>query len=209
VYTAQGTYGTPPPTGIVTNFDYVNQARATDADRTNMFIATVKNADAAGAVSLSIDNAFANSDHETRTRSEGDLVSTQLKQTIDLDFIVRAVVTAVFFALLLATGALMMRSLRERTPELAVLKAVGFSDRRVLVLILAESITFCVLASVIGLAIGAALLPLARSLVGIVRMPLIVGVAGVGFALILALVAGAAPALRGSRLQVADALAGR
>ncbi len=145
-----------------------------------------------------------------RTRAfRGDLVSAQIQQTVDLDFIVRAVIAAVFFALLLSIGALMMRSLRERTPELAVLKAVGFSDRRVLVLMLAESITFCVVASAIGLAIGAALMPLARGLVGIARMPGIVAVAGLGCALILALVAGAAPALRGSRLQVSDALAGR
>jgi putative ABC transport system permease protein len=103
----------------------------------------------------------------------------------------------------------MMQSLRERTPELAVLKALGFSDRRILALLLTESITFCVVAAAIGLAIGAALLPQARSLVGIASMPPSVAVAGLGCALLLALVAGAAPALRGSRLRVVDALAGR
>jgi putative ABC transport system permease protein len=209
LYTAHGTYGTPPPTAMIANFDYVNQSRATDVDRSNMFLATVVNAGEAGAVSLAIDNAFANSAHETRTQVEGELVTAQIQQTVDLDYIVRAVVAAVFFALLLSIGALMMRSLRERTPELAVLKAVGFSDRRILALILAESTTFCVAASAIGLATGAALLPLARGLVGITRMPWIVAAAGLGYALILALIAGAVPALRGSRLQVVDALAGR
>ena len=209
VYTTHGTYGTPPPTAVIANFDYVNQARATDANRSNMFLARVNDASGAGAMSLMIDNAFANSSHETRTQSEGDLVSTNLQQTVDLDFIVRSVVAAVFFALLLSIGALMMRSLRERTPELAVLKAVGFSDGRVLALILAESITFCVVAAAMGLALGAALLPLARGLVGIARMPWIVAGGGLACALVLALVAAAVPALRGSRLQVVDALAGR
>jgi putative ABC transport system permease protein len=115
----------------------------------------------------------------------------------------------VFFALLLSVGALMMRTLRERTPELAVLKAVGFTDGRIVALILAESIAFCLVAASIGLAAGAALLPLARGLVGIARMPSVVMVAGLVCALVLALVAGAVPALRGSRVQVADALAGR
>lgn len=209
VFDARPTFGTPPPTAVIANFDYVNNARARDADRTNMFIATVRDASDAGAVSLAIDSDFANSAHETRTKSEGDLVSTQIQQTVDLDFIVRAVVAAVLFALLLATGALMMQSLRERTPELAVLKALGFSDRRILVLLLIESITFCMVGAAIGLAIGAALLPQARSLVGIASMPPSVAVAGLVCALALALVAGAAPALCGSRLRVADALAGR
>lgn len=201
--------GAPPPTAAIGNFDYLNQARATDADHTALFIATVRDAKDAAAVSLAIDNAFANSEHETRTQSEGDLAATQLQQTVDLDFIVRGIVGAVFFALLLATGALMMQSVRERTPELAVLKTVGFSDRAIFLLLLAESVTFCLLAAAIGLAIGAALLPVARALIGIARMPLVVVLVGFGCATLLALIAGAAPALRGSRLQVVDALAGR
>lgn len=209
VFDARPAFGTPPPTAVIANFDYVNKGRATDAERTNMFIAIVRDASEAATVSLAIDDAFANSANETRTRSEGDLVSTQIQQTVDLDYIVRAVVAAVLFALLLATGALMMQSLRERTSELAVLKAVGFSDRRILMLLLTESITFCVVSAAIGLAIGGALLPFARSLVGIASMPASVAVAGLVCALLLALVAGAAPAVRGSRLRVADALAGR
>ena len=136
-------------------------------------------------------------------------MSTQIQQTVDLDFIVRTVVAAVFFALLLATGALMMQSLRERTPELAVLKAIGFSDRRILMLLLVESIAFCMVAAVIGLAIGGALLTQASALVGIASMPPVVVAAGLACALVLALIAGAAPALRASRLWVVDALAGR
>jgi putative ABC transport system permease protein len=96
VYTTHGTYGTPPPTAVIANFDYVNQARATDANRSNMFLATVNSASEAGAVSLAIDNAFANSSHETRTQSEGNLVSTNLKHKVDMDFIVSAEVEAVF-----------------------------------------------------------------------------------------------------------------
>ncbi len=89
-------------------------------------------------------------------------MSAQLQQAADLDYIVTGVIGAVFFAMLFAVGALMMQSIRERVPELAVLKTVGFSDRQVAALILAESITFCVFAAGVGLAIAAALLPLAR-----------------------------------------------
>jgi putative ABC transport system permease protein len=75
----------------------------------------------------------------------------------------------------------MMQSLRERTPELAVLKTAGFSDHRILVLSLAESIAFCLLAAAIGLAAGAALLPQARHYVGIARTPPIVFAQGFGY----------------------------
>lgn len=209
VFDSAPTFGTPPPRAVIANFDYVNTARVVDADRTNMFVATVRDAAAAGAVSLAIDAAFSNSTNETRTRSEGDLVSTNIQQMVDLDFIVRSVVAAAFFALLLATGALMMQSLRERTTELAVLKTVGFSDRRILALLLTESVTFCVVSAAIGLAAAAALLPRAQSLVGVASMPPVVIAAGLACALALGLIAGAAPALRASRLQVVDALAGR
>jgi putative ABC transport system permease protein len=199
--------GTPPPTGVIANFDYLNEARVTNVDRTDMFIAVVADPRQAGAASLAIDNAFANSDHETHTQSEGDFMTTQLQRTVDLDFIVHSIIAAVFFASLLATAALMMQSLRERVPELAVLKTIGFSDHRILVLSLAESTTFCLMAAAIGLAAGAALLPQARAYVGVARTPPIVFAAGFGCALLLALVAGAGPALLSARLQVVDALA--
>ncbi len=209
VFDADTTFGTPPPTAVIANFNYVNNARVSGGDQTNMFMALVHDAKAAGAVSLAIDNSFANSPNETHTQSEGDLVSTQIQQVVDLDFIVRAVVAAVFFALLLATCALMMHSLRERKSELGVLKAVGFGSGRLLALLLTESITFCVVSAAIGLAIATALLPHARSLVGVETMPRAVIAAGLLCALLLGLVAGAAPALRASRLRVVDALAGR
>src|SRR5580658_3108615 len=82
---------------IIANFDYLNQARFTDRDRTDLYVAKVPDASDAARVALEIDNAFANSDHETRTQSEGDLVEAQLQQTVDLNFIVHGIIGAVFF----------------------------------------------------------------------------------------------------------------
>jgi len=191
------------------NFDYINEGRFAGRDRVNMFVSKIADAANAGAISLAIDNAFANSDHETHTQSESDMVSARLQQTVDLDFIVRGIVGAVFFAILLSTGALMMQAFRERIPELAVLKTLGFTDRNILWLILAETMTLCVLSAAVGLGIAAMLLPLAQKQIGIAHVPYLVAVAGFAIALLLALVAGAAPAWRGSRLQVVEALAER
>ncbi|HEX5691908.1 MAG TPA: ABC transporter permease, partial [Roseiflexaceae bacterium] len=187
------------------------ESRSTGRDRVSMYQVKIADAAQAGAVSLAIDNAFANSSNETRTQSEADLITASLQQLGNLGFIIHGVIGAVFFAVLFATGALMMQSLRERIPELAVLKAVGFSDRRVVGLLLAEATIFCVGAAAIGLGIAAALMPLASKIgiQGISGISPMVFAAGVGCALILAFLSAVVPAWRGSRLRVAAALADR
>jgi putative ABC transport system permease protein len=196
-------------TQLICNFEYLNESRLTGRDTTQVFVAKIANPANAAAIGLAIDNAFANSDHETRTQSEADLAASQIQRIGDLNFLVRAIIAAVFFAMLFATGALMMQSIRERRPELAVLKTFGFSDRLVTGLIVTEAITFCVFSAGIGLAIATFLLPQARQLIGIAAMPHVVIAAGFGFAVLLALIGSAVPAWRGMKLQVADALAGR
>jgi putative ABC transport system permease protein len=127
----------------------------------------------------------------------------------DIDFLAHAVTAAAFFALLFATGALMMQTIRERTSEFAVLKTFGFADRRVMGLILAESLISCILGAAIGLALAALLLPRAKQLIGLGYLPGVVIVEGFVSAIILALISGAIPAWRGMRLEVATALSRR
>ena len=194
---------------IVANYDYVNESRSVNRDTADLFVVKIANPEQGPTVALAIDNAFANSSHETRTQSEADLLTAQLQRAADLDYIVTGVVGAVFFALLFSTGALMMQSIRERRPELAVLKTLGFSDGMVMVLILAEAIAFCLAAASIGLVIATLLQPFARQRFTIASMPTIVLVAGAVFAVLLGLLGAAVPAWRGLKLQVVDALAGR
>src|SRR4029079_13075494 len=131
-------------------------------DTTQLFVVRIDSPASAGTTSAGIDAASANSDHETRSQAEGDLFASQVQQIGDLDYIARSIIAAVFFALLFATGALMMQSIRERMPELAVLKTVGFSDRLIVGLIVSEAVTFCVFSASLGLAAAWFLLPLAR-----------------------------------------------
>lgn len=196
-------------TALIVNFAYVDEARFTGRDTAQMFVAKIDDPSNAAQIGLAIDNAFANSDHETRTQSEADLAAGQIQRIGDLNYLARAIIAAVFFAMLFATGALMMQSIRERMPELAVLKTVGFSDRLVMGLIVAESVVFCVFSAGIGLAIAAFALPMAKNFIGIAGMPVVVAISGLIFALILALVGSSVPAWRGLKLQVVEALAGR
>ncbi len=194
---------------LIVNYAYLNEAREANRDTVNDFIVQIDDPTRSASIGHDIDALFANSPHETRTQSESELVSSQVQRIGDIGFLAHAVTAAAFFALLFATGTLMMQTIRERTPELAVLKSVGFSDRRVMSLILAEALVSCVLGAAIGLAIAAMLLPQARQLIGLGSLPGIVLVAGFACALVLALLSGAIPAWRGLKLQVATALSRR
>jgi putative ABC transport system permease protein len=194
---------------IIANYEYANEARAVNRDTVDYFTVKVGDVSRAAQIGLDIDALFANSSNETRTQSEQELAQSQVQRVGDLDFIVHGVTAAVFFALLFATGALMMQSIRERVPELAILKTIGFSNAQVMGLIVCEALLFCLLSAGIGLGTAALLLPLARSFISIATVPGPVLLAGLGCAVVLALVGSTVPAWRGLRLQVADALADR
>jgi putative ABC transport system permease protein len=191
---------------LIINYAYLNEAREASRDTVNDFVVQIDDPKRSASIGHDIDALFTNSPHETRTQSESDLAASQVQRIGDIEFLARAVTAAAFFTLLLATGALMMQTVRERTAELAVLKAVGFGDGRVMALILTEALVSCGLGAAIGLGIAALLLPRARQLIGVGYLPGIVIVAGFACAIVLALVSGAIPAWRGLRLQVAEAL---
>jgi putative ABC transport system permease protein len=115
----------------------------------------------------------------------------------------------VFFTLLFLTGHTMMQSVRERIPELAVLKTLGFSGGQVLGLVVGESLLLCVIGASLGLALSFATLPiLKQGLQGVDLSPRAI-VPGFAVAILLAFVIGLPPALRAMRLNIVDALAGR
>jgi putative ABC transport system permease protein len=154
-----------------------------------------------------IDTLFANSPNETKTQPANDFAMTFIKQFGDIGFVLRAILGAVFFTLLFLTGNTMMQSVRERIPELAVLKTLGFGDGHVLGLVLAESLLLCVIAALLGLALSYAALPVIKQgLQGVELSPRAL-IPGLGVAVLLALIVGMPPALRAMKLNIVDALA--
>jgi putative ABC transport system permease protein len=195
---------------ILINNDYLNEARADGKkDTVHHYIVLAKDPKQIIAVAQAIDDRFANSVDETRTEPLREYAQSSFQSLGDLNFVVRSVVGAVFFALLFSVGAMMLQSLNERTPELAVMKTLGFSDRRIFWIILMEALVLCVAAALLGLGSAALIFPLAHEYLRAGFLPLIVFEAGIGFAVLLAVISAALPAWRGMRLQVAEALAGR
>lgn len=194
--------------GLLGNYSYVNESRLQDRDTVAQYAVLVRNPDEATRVSRQIDSLFVNSPNATITQSESEMLQAQIKQIADVAFLARAVTGSAFIGLLLATSALMMQSNRERFPEYGVLKTVGYSDRRVMALILSESLIICVMGASVGLWLSTIILPRWRFLGGVGPVPGVVLVLGIGFAVVLAVISASIPAWRGLRLEIADAVAG-
>jgi putative ABC transport system permease protein len=200
----------PTEARILVNYAYFDEARRFERGTAWAFVVAADDANRSAQICAAVDALFVNSANETITLDEKAYVQQQLRQLGDVSLMANSIVAAVLFTLLFLTGNTMMQSVRERTPELAILKTVGFSDRSVTVLVLIESVLLCVVAASLGLAAAAAVFPVAAALgIGGAALPLKVVAMGLGIAVILALVSGLPPALRAQRLVIVDALAGR
>ena len=196
-------------TSLLVNYAYVDQGRRTANGTASVYLVRTADPTQAGEVARRIDALFANSPAETKTTSEQQLLADSIKQIGDIGFVIRSIVGASFFALIFSVAAVMMQQVRERTPELAVMKTLGFTDRGVLALILAEAVVFCLFSASIGLGLADLIFPAVRRFIGFnVQAGAVTGL-GLLIALGLALVSGLPPALRGMRLSIVDALAGR
>lgn len=197
---------------VYINYAYFNEATQFGKDLGGIFVLKLDNPDMAQQIAQTIDNRYENSSDETKTQTEKDFNVGFVKQLGDIGLIVRWILFAVFFTLLLVVGNTMAQSVRERIPQFAVLKTLGFSDRSVLVLVLAETTAMCSIGGVIGLSLATALGLMVQKSAGAV-LPLSVDsrvwVAGLIAIVVLSLAVGLLPALRAQRLNIVDALAGR
>jgi putative ABC transport system permease protein len=159
-------------------------------------------------VTKAIDAEFANSSGETRSQTESAFASSFMKQMGNIEFLIMAIGSIVFFTLLLVTGNTMAIAVRERTGELAVLKAIGYSDRFVLGLVLAESLLIACVGGLVGLWVAHGLVSngdLTQGLI-LLYLPPAALVAGAAFAIATGLLAGLLPAVGAMRLNVVDAM---
>ncbi len=203
--------GKIPTNELWFNYPYFDEARTFGNGTVMMYFAKIANPANSGAISEAIDQQFANSTFETQTLNERDWLRGRIAQIGDMQFFVNAIVAAVLFTLLFLTGNTMMQSVRERIPELAVLKTYGFSNAAIMSLVFGEALLLCVAAAGIGVAIAAALSPMIYRQIGAGGMSFPLSVVGTGIAIAtgVAIVSSLPPARRVQTLNVVDALAGR
>jgi putative ABC transport system permease protein len=194
------------------NHAYFDEENQLATGLAGIYLIKLKDPEVARAVARTIDSKYENSSEETKTQAEKDWNLGFAKQIGDIGLIVRWILFAVFFVLLLVVGNTMAQSVRERIPELAVLKTLGFSDGKVLGFVMAETFALCAIGGIVGMAIATLLGWFVQQKYG-VQFPISVDSAvwltGLAAIALLSLVVGLLPALRAKRLKIVDALAGR
>jgi putative ABC transport system permease protein len=194
---------------VVGNYDYLDEARVLNKGTVNHFYAIVSDPKQVAAVSDAIDRTFANSASPTLTASFRERTQQAMQSLGDLNFAIRWILSAVLAALVFSTATMMMQTVRERTPEFAVLKTLGFGNRTVFFLIAGESLLVCIAASLTGLALAWIAFPLAAKYMPGLSMPMVVVAFGILGAVFVALISVSVPGLRAARLNIVDALAVR
>ena len=166
--------------------------------------------DDAVRVAKAIDEKFANSSYETNTETESAFQAGFAKQLGNIQLLIMTIGSVVFFTLLLVTGNTMAISMRERTGELAVLKAIGFSDRFVLFIVLAESLLIALIGGLLGLGLAVLVIPVVGAKLSGYLPPLLLSATLLGlgllFAVFVGVVSGLLPGIMAMRLRVVNAL---
>ncbi len=190
-------------------YDYFDEARAGGDGMVGWYTVRVDDPDRVADIAAAIDAEFENSPYETKAEAEGAFAAAFVAQIGSIGAMLIAILSAVFFTILLVAGNTMAQAVRERIAEIGVLKSLGFTNQRVLMLVLAESLLIAMLGGFAGLAL-AWVLTLGGSPVPAVLpvfyLPPRYLLIGAGLAVGLGLAAGLLPAMQAMRLRIAVAL---
>jgi putative ABC transport system permease protein len=174
------------------------------------YVIRIAKPDDAPRIAKAIDSQFENSPNETKTEAESAFAANWVKQFGNIQFLIVTIGAVVFFTLLLVTGNTMAISVRERTAELAVLKAIGYSDRAILFFVLAESLVIALFGGLLGLLLAVVATPvLATALASMLpnlALPGSILAMGLVVALVVGVAAGLLPGIGAMRMRVVNAL---
>jgi putative ABC transport system permease protein len=201
----KGTDTTP----MLFRYDYFDEARSNGKGLVGWYTIRVKDPARAAETATLVDREFENSDAETKTEPEGAFVQAWVSQIGNIELIVAAILGAVFFTILLVTGNTMSQAVRERTGELGLLKAIGFTNAQVVALILVESCLLSGLGGGLGLGLAWMVISRGDPTGGLLPLFFFPGrdlLMGAVLCLALGLATGIFPALQALRLRVSDAL---
>jgi putative ABC transport system permease protein len=196
-------------TQFLFRYDYFDENRVAGKGTVNWYVIKVDDPSAAGTIAATLDAHFANSQAETKTAPEKAVIADFAKQTGNIGAMITAILSVVFFIILLVVANTMAQSVRERTSELAVLKTLGFSDTRILLMVLSESLVIAILGGWLALALMFVLV--GRGSFNTAMLPVFIFstralVLGAILAVLLGILAGVLPAAAAMRLKITDAL---
>ncbi|HYO75749.1 MAG TPA: ABC transporter permease [Thermoanaerobaculia bacterium] len=204
-----GQYPDTDTTAFYFRHDYMDENRLRGQGLTGWYVIRVEDPKDAERVARDIDREFANSPAETKAETEGAFIKGFAEQMGNIGAIVQAILSAVFFTILLVAGNTMAQAVRERTNELGVMKAIGFTDGHVLAFVLAESLLIALIGGAAGIALGWLFVAQGDPTGGalpVFYFPQNARIFAVICVVLLGVIAGALPALQAMRLNAVDAL---
>lgn len=194
---------------LLFHYDYLDEARNWGKGWVGWYVIRVADPERSVEVAKAIDAGFANSPSETKTSTEKAFAKSFADQIGNIGAIAVAIAGMVFFGMLLVAGNTMAQAVRERTSELAVLKTLGFTDGKVLALVIAESSVLAVVGGGLGLLAAVfftqggdptgGLLPVFY----LPRQDVALGILFIG---LLGFITGFLPGVQAMRLRIVDAL---
>jgi putative ABC transport system permease protein len=196
-------------TQLFFRYDYLDENRAEGDGLVGWYVVRIADASRATELASAFDDMFANSQAETKTTTERGFIDGFANQIGNIGAIMIAIVTAVLFNILLIAATTMAQAVRERTSELAVLKTLGFGDRAVLGLVLAESLFITLVGGGLGLGLAWLIVQGGDPTGGALPIFVLPGrdlAVGAGLTILMGMLAGLLPAVAAMRLTIRDAL---
>jgi putative ABC transport system permease protein len=200
------------------HWEYLNEefkkvsATSKYVDNAGIIVMKCKSADIMPALAKKIDAGYLNSDTPTRSQSEEAFNQMFMEMFGDLQGMIQTIGLAVVCSLVFVAGNAMAMALRERTTEVAVLKAIGFGRGLVINLVLAESVLVTMVGGVLG-AVGAKVFfdavdiaPFTAGFLPFFYVPWATALLGLGTALVIGFLSGVIPAINAARLSVVNGL---
>jgi putative ABC transport system permease protein len=191
------------------HWKFLEESRPFGKGTVGWYTVKIDDPDQAVTVTRAIDERFSNSAYETSTETEQAFAAGFAKQIGNIKMLIMSIGAVVLFTLLLVTGNTMAMAVRERVPELGVLKTLGFGDRTVLFLVLAESLVIATVGGTLGVGLAklftlggdptGGMLPVFYLSPGEMFL-------GIAIAVFVGLAAGSIPALTAMNLRIVDAL---
>lgn len=190
-------------------YDYFDEAHRGDRGQVGWYTVRVKDPKTTPDIAKLVEKEFENSMAEVKAEPEAAMAQSWANQMGDIGLITTSILGAVFFTILLVTGNTMSQAVRERTGELGVLKAIGFTNAQVVAFVLVESCIVAVTGGALGLGLAWLVTAGGDPTGGMLPMFFIPPrdlITGFGISVALGIATGFFPALQAMRLQVAVAL---
>jgi putative ABC transport system permease protein len=202
----------PPQNGLYFSTKYLEEAVPWMKGQAGWYSAQVDSAEDVARVSKQIDDMFRNSPLQTKTESEKSFLLGFVASLGNVKAFIVGICGAVAFAIMLVSANTMAMSVRSRTREVAVLKTLGFTQRRVLSIFVSEAVALAVSGGVLGVLIAIPVIAvLTHGFIGLgipldMKIKLPTAATALVASLLLGLMSGYLPARRASRMNIVEAL---